>query len=314
MKGVNFLARKIIKGILKYPFILLNNIFLYIYYSYFKIGDYKEEEPFSQKNNKVLFISPHVDDETIGAGGTLLKHADNKDRIVCLYMADGGGAVSSLDKESLIELRKKEAKKTKDIIGMEKLYFLNIPDGQVIVKDEYVKRINNILEEEKPDIIYMPFLLDGHIDHVNSTRIVMESIRQWNNEFENIYMYSVNTPIRPDIINTVTIMDKDLFIKKNNLYNVFKSQYVMGFDAFRLVDRMGRLLVRKGYGLEGFVKTDLNKVLQYNHILLEKNFDPNEFRQLSSRYNLIISYIKNKKLKDEYIDIFKDLFMAEERI
>src|SRR5699024_5757584 len=132
-------------------------IFLYIYYSFFKIGDYKEEV-FSQKGNKVLFISPHVDDETIGAGGTLLKHAENKDKIICVYMADGGGAISSLDKESLISLRKKEASKIKNIVGIEKLYFLDIPDGQVMVKGEYINKINCILEEENPDIIYMPFL------------------------------------------------------------------------------------------------------------------------------------------------------------
>ena len=311
---MKYLLRKIVKGILKYPAKLFNNIFLYLYYKFSKKGNYRIDEHFVNKNNKVLFISPHVDDETIGAGATLLKHAENGDRIICLYIADGGGAVSTLDKKSLIQLRKKEAERTKDIVGMEKLYFLEIPDGQVVVKDKYIAKINSILKNENPDIIYTPFLLDGHIDHVNSTRIIIESIRQWDNTFENIYMYSVNTPIRPDIINTVTIMDKCLFEKKNNLYDVFKSQYVMGFDAFILVNRMERLIVNEGYALECFIKSDLDTVLQYNDILMEKKFNPNEFRQLSSRYNLFFSFMINKKLKYEYMDIFKDLSIMKQKI
>jgi LmbE family N-acetylglucosaminyl deacetylase len=311
---VKQLLRKIVKGILKYPAILFDKIFLYIYYRFSKKGKYKVDEPFSKRNNKVLFISPHVDDETIGAGGTLLKHAENGDSIVCIYIADGGGAVSTLDKDSLIQLRKKEAEKIKDIVGMKKLYFLGIPDGQVFVKDEYIDKINSILKAEDPDIIYTPFLLDGHIDHLNSTRILIESIRQWDNTFENIYMYSVNTPIKPDVISNLTIMDKSLFDKKNNLYTVFKSQYVMGFDAFAMGDRMKRLLAKKEYALEGFVKSDIDTVLQFNRILVEEKFNPDEFRQLSSRYNLFFSFMKHKKTKYEYMDIFKELSLGKQEI
>ncbi|GFN34309.1 PIG-L deacetylase family protein [Tepidimicrobium xylanilyticum] len=301
------MLKKFVKIILKYPIILLNNVFLHVYYSLCEKGTYEKTTAFSDKNNKILFIAPHVDDETIGAGGTLLMHGEKGDRIVCLYVADGGGAVSNLDKESLIQLRKEEANKIKDLIGMDKVYFLDIPDGQVIVKDKYIDKVYSILIKENPDIIYVPFLLDGHIDHVNSARIVIESIKRWNSSFNHIYMYSVNTPIRPDIINSITIMDKHLFQKKNSLYRVFESQYVMGFDAFMSVNRALRLIAKEGYALEGFVKGDLDKIIEFNDILIEEKFNPYEFRQLSSRYNLILSYMKNKKLKDKYMDILKKL-------
>ena len=36
--------------------------------------------------NKILVVAPHADDETLGCGGTLLKHKKNGDEINWLLM------------------------------------------------------------------------------------------------------------------------------------------------------------------------------------------------------------------------------------
>ena len=59
--------------------------------------------------NKVLVIAPHPDDETLGCGGTLLKHRSSKDEIHWLiftniYEKDGW----DIDK---VNLRQEEIKK-----------------------------------------------------------------------------------------------------------------------------------------------------------------------------------------------------------
>lgn len=300
------LIKSVIKGLLKYPVMFINNIFLYLYFKYYKKQEYIVDEQFS-KNSKVLFIAPHVDDETIGAGATLIKHVESNDSVTCIYIADGAGAVSDLTKKDLVERRKKEARDVKEIIGIEKLYFLEIPDGEVLVKDTFVDKVNEILQKENPNIIYTPFLIDGHIDHVNSTRIVMKAIKKWDENFKDLYMYSVNTPIRPDIINRVTLIDKTLFDKKNSLYEVFKSQYVMGFGAFKLVDRMRRILINRGYALEGFIKVDIDKAIEFDNKLKIYKFEASMFRQLSSSYNLLCSFMRNKKKKKKYINDFKNI-------
>ena len=38
------------------------------------------------KNNKVLIIAVHPDDETLGCGGTILKHKENGDQIYWLIL------------------------------------------------------------------------------------------------------------------------------------------------------------------------------------------------------------------------------------
>lgn len=299
--------RELIKKILKYPTILFNKIFLYFYYEFSRKGYYYKDDMFKNKGRRILFVAPHVDDETIGAGGTLIKHGKNEDEISCVYMADGSGAVSDLSKKELVEERKREAFRIRDLIGMKDVKFMDIPDGEVFADEETVNRFIDILNEVEPYIIYMPFLVDGHIDHVNSSRIVIEALREWNPKFKQIYMYEVNTRIRPEKINNIVIMDKEEFKEKDELYKAFESQYVMGFDAFTMVDRAKRYITDEGYAIESFIRMDFEGLDEFNNYLLGENFNPNDFRQLSSRYNLFFSYMKNRELKDKYVENCKPL-------
>jgi LmbE family N-acetylglucosaminyl deacetylase len=41
-----------------------------------------------EMNKKVLFIAPHPDDETLGAGGTILKHKAQGDKIFWLILTN----------------------------------------------------------------------------------------------------------------------------------------------------------------------------------------------------------------------------------
>ncbi len=299
--------RSLIKNIIKYPTILLNKIFLYFYYEFNRKGYYNRGEMFKTENNKVLFIAPHVDDETIGAGYTLLKHGERGDYIVLAYMADGGGATSELSREELIEERKNEAKDIQDKIGINELLFFDLPDGEVEVTEEAVEKLYKIIADLNPDYIYSPFLIDGHTDHVNSTRILIEALKRWNDEFKNIYLYEVNTRIKADKINNVVIMDKEGYIAKNELYKSFKSQYVMGFDAFNMVDRAKRYIIEEGYAIESFIRLDFKDLNDLNNSLIENKFNPNDYKQLSSRYNLIMSYIQNRKTKAEFLKLCKPM-------
>ena len=44
------------------------------------------------KNKRILVIAAHPDDEVLGCGGTLLKHAKNNDKILLLFASDGEGS------------------------------------------------------------------------------------------------------------------------------------------------------------------------------------------------------------------------------
>ena len=44
-------------------------------------------------------------------------------------------------------------------------------------KQELIEKYYNILDEEQPTIIYTPFLIDGHNDHVETTKVCFKGIK-----------------------------------------------------------------------------------------------------------------------------------------
>ena len=111
--------------------------------------------------NKVLVIAVHPDDETLGCGGTLLKHKANGDEIHWLIC-------TTIDKShSYYETREKEIEKTKDAYGFDTVHNLRLKTMQV---DEYsmsdlIGKISKVINKVKPTTIYLPFKGDVHSDH-----------------------------------------------------------------------------------------------------------------------------------------------------
>lgn len=293
--------KRIIKGLLKYPLMLLNRIYTYLYY---KKSDKREKyniDEMFQGEQKVLVLAPHVDDETIGLGATLLKFKKSGTKMALVYMSDGGGSTSSLTRKEIIQLRKKEGEDIKNSLGFDSLYFLDEPDGQVnSSNNELIDKLIGILNKENPTIIFSPFLIDGHSDHVETTKSLMRALGEWNNAFKNIYMYEVNCPILPKVVNSLSLIDENLYREKERLFKKFKSQSVMGFSAFTLLNRMKRLMTDNEYGAEVFVKLEISSLNKAIEGLELEGFKPEYFRQLSSEYNLLLTFRKGKDLKEKY--------------
>jgi LmbE family N-acetylglucosaminyl deacetylase len=115
--------------------------------------------------NKILVIAVHPDDETLGCGGTLLKHKANGDEIHWLIVTDikesEGYDISA------IKQRNKEIKKVENLYGFTSVNKLDLSTTKV---DTYsmsvlVSKISSVIDRIKPDTIYLPFKGDVHSDH-----------------------------------------------------------------------------------------------------------------------------------------------------
>ncbi|HHC11279.1 MAG TPA: PIG-L family deacetylase [Campylobacterales bacterium] len=111
--------------------------------------------------DKVLVIAVHPDDETLGCGGTLLKHKKAGDEIHWL--------ICTTIKEShpYYEKREKEVESVSKAYSFDSTHNLRLNTMQV---DEYsvselVSKISKVINEIQPNIIYLPFKGDVHSDH-----------------------------------------------------------------------------------------------------------------------------------------------------
>lgn len=120
-----------------------------------------------KKNNSVLVVAAHPDDEAIGCFGTLLRHFENKDKINIVFLADGVSSrgINIRDKEE----RKKNCLKVLKIIGLtnENVFFLDYPDNMMdtVPLLNIVKEIEKIKKKIKPTIMYTHFSNDLNVDH-----------------------------------------------------------------------------------------------------------------------------------------------------
>ena len=111
--------------------------------------------------NKILVIAVHPDDETLGCGGTLLKHKANKDEIHWLIC-------TTIDKShSYYKIREEEIEKVSKLYNFDSIHNLRLKTMQV---DEYsiselINKVSKVINEIKPTTIYLPFKGDVHSDH-----------------------------------------------------------------------------------------------------------------------------------------------------
>ncbi len=116
-------------------------------------------------NNNVLIIAVHPDDETIGCGGTILKHKAAGDVVHWLI-------VTSLKEEngftaSVVEERRQEIKTVSSIYSFDGVYELDFPTMKldIVPISRLIDSISDIIEQLEPDIVYLPFKGDVHTDH-----------------------------------------------------------------------------------------------------------------------------------------------------
>lgn len=131
---------------------------------------------------KALVIAAHPDDEVLGCGGTIAKHALQGDEVYCLILGEG---VTSryrqpkvANQEELKQLRL-EAKQAASILGIKKVFFKDFPDNRfdTVPVLEIVKAIEEVKEELKPEVIYTHHQGDLNIDHQIVHRAVLIAAR-----------------------------------------------------------------------------------------------------------------------------------------
>ncbi|MDD5590230.1 MAG: PIG-L family deacetylase [Candidatus Portnoybacteria bacterium] len=131
--------------------------------------------------NKILAVVAHPDDEVLGPGGALLKHAQAGDEVYCLILGQGAMARTGARLAAVKALRQ-VAKKAGKILGLKKMFFADFPDNRFdsVSLLDITKKVEEYLERLKPEIIYTHYGDDLNIDHRLAFQAVLTACRPCN--------------------------------------------------------------------------------------------------------------------------------------
>ncbi|MDO5718311.1 MAG: PIG-L family deacetylase [Tissierellia bacterium] len=182
---------------------------------------------------KTLVIAPHVDDETIGMGGILQSGCS----FDLFYMTDSGDSRGKGTREEKSETRKKELDRILNACQLRLIDFLDeVKNGDLDWDINLIdSRIKKVLENGY-DQIFTVCPIDAHDEHNRVTKILANSLEV--SDFKgDIYLYEVSNLMPLNWINSYHPMSKEQFKNKMRFYNFFKSQKMMDFDIFQLLNR-----------------------------------------------------------------------------
>ena len=113
----------------------------------------------------ILAVAAHPDDETLGCGGSLLRHRTEGDEIHWLIMTTI--SVEAGFNIKRVNSRKGEIASVADTYGFNSVHQTKFITSQLdtLAKSVLIDEVSSIINKVKPDTIYLPFRNDIHSDH-----------------------------------------------------------------------------------------------------------------------------------------------------
>ena len=146
----------------------------------------------------VLVVAPHPDDESIGCGGTICLHRRRGERVHVVFLTSGERGVEGVSLEVARSIREAEAAQALDVLGVERMDFLRLPDGGLAAATEPGARLlRELLQREPPGVIYLPHPGEAHPDHEAALPLVRAALGRAHarQPLPELRAYEVWTPL-----------------------------------------------------------------------------------------------------------------------
>ncbi len=132
---------------------------------------------------RILALSPHPDDEVIGCGGLLARHAGRADlKIVNVYNGDGGGALHEGPwraeagyQARLVQARREELDAAAKSLQASEVIRFEVSDCHGTPGAAEVTRLRQVLRTFKPEVVLLPWFLDNHPHHRQTNLLLADA-------------------------------------------------------------------------------------------------------------------------------------------
>lgn len=140
---------------------------------------------------KVIVAGAHPDDPETGCGGTMALLAAAGHQVISFYLTRGEAGIPGKTHDEAAKIRTAEAENACKILHAEPKFAGQI-DGASVVTNEWYDKIWNMIETEKPDLVFTHWPIDQHRDH-RATSIMIFDVWLRSNASFTLYYFEVLT-------------------------------------------------------------------------------------------------------------------------
>jgi len=210
---------------------------------------------------RVLVIAPHPDDETLGCGGTLLKHRAAGDAICWLLVTKAHEPQWSAE---VIASREREIEEVAKAYGFEATFRRTFPAAMLdsLPIQDLIRDFSEVVRTLKPDWVYTVHAGDVHSDHRVVFEATVSAVKSFRSDhhgvsrllsYETISSTDAMPPSRLSVFAPNVYSDITPFIeRKLEIMSLYKSeihQYPLprSIESIRALARFRGSTVAVGY-------------------------------------------------------------------
>lgn len=140
-------------------------------------------ENYFPKNNRILILAPHPDDEILGCAGLMQKLSKLQRNIVLVAVTNGTKShpdSTFYTEEQLNQIRPAESKAALQVLNIQNIQHiaLNLQDGAIASSHaEFYAKLEQLLKPN--DILITTYEKDGHPDHEHSAYVVSKIAKKY---------------------------------------------------------------------------------------------------------------------------------------
>jgi LmbE family N-acetylglucosaminyl deacetylase len=134
---------------------------------------------------KIVCVGGHPDDPESGCGGTLAKLRKVGHEVTIIYLTTGEAGIEGKSHSDAAAIRKQEAINACKILNVKPVFAGQI-DGDTTMNNEWLNKIQQLINAEKPGLVFTHWPIDSHKDHQIASLLTVQT---WMNAKEKFALY-----------------------------------------------------------------------------------------------------------------------------
>lgn len=135
---------------------------------------------------RVVVVGAHPDDPESSCGGTMARYSDLGHEVFAVYLTRGEAGIKGKTADEAAAIRTAEAERACQILKVRPIFAGQV-DGETEVNARRYQEFRELIEPQKPDVVFAPWPIDSHRDHRAASLLSYDVWEHGGRRFELYY-------------------------------------------------------------------------------------------------------------------------------